>query len=249
MRELVSVASKRKDPKFEIQFWSEPATVSLIECARDPLNTIGVTTRGYSGVYSSDSVTDEEIALATSDLNSTKLGTPLEMIYQVFLIRDVTRSFTHQLVRTRLASYVQESMRFLGHQSIYKVRVPNSIINNAEAFKLYIDSCSASIESYEEIQANGISGEESREVLPHSILTSIFMGISMSSLRKMYAQRMCCQAQPGQWQIVMKQIKDLLIQNYGEEIRNLISAPYERGESCGYRASFDRPCSWQKDKP
>jgi hypothetical protein len=64
----------------------------------------------------------------------------------------------------------------------------------------------------------------------------------------MYAQRMCCQAQPGQWQKAMKQVKDQLIIQYGEKAKLLLSAPYERGEPCGYRASFDRPCTWQKNE-
>lgn len=220
--------------------------VTLIDGMHNPIDTIGILTRGYEGVYSSTTPKLEDTKRSINDLNNTKLQTPFEMIYQIFLIEGVTRSFTHQLVRTRLASYVQESMRFLGHKNVYKVMISKSV--EKSNIDPYFDSVINSVYTYEKMIHNGISSEDARDILPHGILTSIFMGIPLSSLQRMYAQRMCCQAQPGQWQIVMKQIKDEFVKLYGYEAASLLSAPFERGESCGYRASFDRPCKWQQEK-
>jgi thymidylate synthase ThyX len=213
-----------------------------------PFQTVTKLTKGYSGEFSNVDRTPEEIELAFKDLNSTQLRTPFEMIYNVFLFTDFTRSFTHQLVRKRFASYVQESMRFIGHKKLYKVLAGSRLIENDKAFELYRDSCINDIITYESLMDLGIAGEEARDSLPHGILTSAFVGIPLNSLQGMYAQRMCCQAQPGQWQNAMRQVKNQLVIQYGESAKLLLSAPYERGEPCGYRASFDRPCTWQKNE-
>jgi hypothetical protein len=112
----------------------------------------------------------------------------------------------------------------------------------------YSNACFKSIESYEQMMSMGVSGEDARDVLPHGILTSAFVGYTLSALKKVYEQRMCCQAQSGQWQIFSKDMKNLIGVNYGPTLVTAVSAPFERGEPCGYRASFDRPCLWQKSK-
>jgi len=234
--------------EFVVQFVDvHTPSVEWVDGMQKPFQTVTKLTRGYLGEFSNVDRTPEEIELAFKDLNSTQLRTPFEMIYNVFLFTDFTRSFTHQLVRKRLASYVQESMRFIGHKKLYKVIVGSRIKEDPEASKMYIDSCVDHIVTYESLMDRGISGEEARDILPHGILTSVFVGIPLNSLQGMYSQRMCCQAQPGQWQNAMRQVKDQLVIHYGESAKLLLSAPYERGEPCGYRASFDRPCTWQKN--
>lgn len=231
---------------FIVELHTNPcATVELVTGTVFSLQTIAKLVRGYKGIYSNDLASEQEMYNAVKDLNATKLQTPFEMISFVFLITNVTRAFTHQLVRTRIgASYVQESMRFLGAKDIYRALVGTEIHTVNERLLDYRMSINSAILSYERLLASGVSSEEARGVLPTNILTSIFFGVTLRTLQHIYAQRMCCQAQPGEWQVVMKQIKDLLIENYNF---NFLSAPFERGEPCGYRASFDRKCIWQKD--
>jgi len=231
-----------------IEFVTLPiSTVEFVDGITDPFQTVAKMSRGYGGIYSNDPCTEDEIAQAIKDMNSTKLGTPLETVEVIFLIHDVSRAFTHQQVRTRIgASFVQESMRFLGHQGKYRIMVSGEIFRNSEAFEAYQQACFTSIWTYEEMLKIGIPGEDARDILPHGICTRLFVGYAMSTLRTVYAQRMCCQAQPGQWQHILRQMKRILIEKYGERMTDMLSAPYERGEPCGYRASFDRPCTWQK---
>ena len=246
-------ADKVFEHPYELQFVDlQELKVTWIDGMTNPLQTIGKLTQGYSGVYDPHQVSKGVGLKAVENLNNTQLRTPFEMISNVFLIQDVTRSFTHQLVRTRHASYVQESMRFIGSKMIYKILVSKEILNLRntdpfeDAFEEYQDGCMRAVHSYERLLSLGVPGQDARDLLPHGILTSIYVGIPLNSLQHMYAQRMCCQAQPGQWQVVMKQVKNELIMVYGKEVGNLLSAPYERGEPCGYKADFDRPCTWQK---
>lgn len=235
--------------EFTVQAVKNPSVyVEFVDGMRTPLATLARLTAGYSGNYEYFDPTVDQQNKAIEDIQNTKLKTPLEFMFNVFMIKNVTRSFTHQLVRTRMASFVQESMRFIGKKDIYSVLVPFNISDEKDAvnFAQYFESSCQSITTYEQLIENGVSSEDARDTLPHGILTSIFVGLPMSSFLRMYEQRMCCQAQPGQWQIVMKEMKRRLVINYGEEMGKLITAPYERGESCNYRASFDRPCSWEK---
>lgn len=231
----------------DLEFYSNPAAeVFFVDGMMDPLGSIALVTKGYKGIYEDEDVTEDEINSAFKDLNSTQLKTPFEMMAFTFLIKHVTRSFTHQLVRTRVgASFVQESMRFTGHKGVYRFLIGATIFEHHVERK-YVDSCMESINEYEEMMKTGVSSEDARGVLPHGIMTSAFVGYTLSTLEHVYSQRMCCQAQPGEWQVVMRQMKNTLIEHYGNDASKLLSAPYERGESCGYRASFDRSCVWQK---
>jgi flavin-dependent thymidylate synthase len=221
-------------------------TVELVSAMTEPEQLIAKVTDGYAGVYSNDDRSEEQIKLSFADNMRTKLATPLEMLYMVFLVKYVSRAFTHQMVRTRLASYVQESMRFLGSKNEYNVLISATIGGKAE--EIYSEAACGSVDAYENLLYLGVKSEDARGVLPTNILTAMFIGIPMSSLQKVYTQRMCCQAQAGEWQIMLRKMKVILATEYGTgKVADLLSAPYERGEPCGYRASFDRPCIWQKD--
>jgi thymidylate synthase (FAD) len=231
-----------------IEFYSGAvAQVDFVDGPIDPVQTLAKTTRGYTGVYSNDSVSHEEVSKNLADIKKTRLGTPVEMAYFVFLLRDVPRSFTHQLVRTRLASYVQESTRFLGQKDVYKVLAPkSSILKDGSINELYVAGTVASILSYAQLMEDGqMSNEDARQILPHDLLTNVFWGISLSSLMGVYNVRWCCQAESSTWLPVMAGIRQLLHDEYGEEISGFLTAPIDRGQSCKFEASFDRPCVWQ----
>lgn len=215
--------------------------VYLISHMEYPGQMLARVTRTYSGELSQKFVRPDEIDKYVDDLLKTKLATPLEMLYFVFLIKNVSRALTHQLVRTRIASYAQESMRFLGKKSDYYILASGLKNRNLAS---YHDSCVLAVEEYESLLERGVSSENARGILPTNILTSIFVGISMKSLAHVYEQRMCCQAQPGEWQPILVKMKETIVHKCGTKIASLLSAPYERGEPCGYRASFDRPCVW-----
>lgn len=228
---------------FKIEYMdSKSSEVDFIDGTLSPMTTLAKLVNGYKGIYSNN-VSLEEIDALIKDLNSTKLQTPYEMISFVLLLTNVSRAFTHQLVRTRHAAYIQESMRFLGHKNVYRVLVPRNIAKNDQALAVYEKACSEGIYSYEELLGMGVSSEDARGTLPTNILTKVFVGIPLSSLQRIYTQRLCCQAQE-EWYHVVKQIKKCLIEEYGNCVHNWLSAPVERGEPCGYNSSLDRPCIW-----
>ena len=57
-----------------------------------------------------------------------KIVAPLEWIQVALLIEGVTRAFTHQMVRQRTATFVQESLRFaVKDNAAFEVALPPSI--------------------------------------------------------------------------------------------------------------------------
>lgn len=103
VKESMFYSAKRK--QFTIQFWTgEVAEVHLLDYPINALETLARATRGYLGNYTMDPFKEGELELFAAEIQKTPLGTPVEMLNFVFLVRDVPRSFTHQLVRTRVGA-------------------------------------------------------------------------------------------------------------------------------------------------
>jgi flavin-dependent thymidylate synthase len=110
-----------------LQRWADPAMfvseplsqqdypqVKLLSAPADPLGSIAAMCKMYKGevVRTLSEVTDDQRRHYLSEMQKTRLTTPLESVQLHFLLEGVTRSFTHQLVRQRTAAYAQESLRF-----------------------------------------------------------------------------------------------------------------------------------------
>lgn len=88
--------------------------VRLISGPNDPLGTLAFLAKTYQGIFPNNlaEIGDADRQYYIQDQEKNILGMPSEAIQFHFLIENVSRSFTHQLVRTRHASYAQESLRF-----------------------------------------------------------------------------------------------------------------------------------------
>lgn len=105
----------------------DPA-VRLLDGPADPLGKLAYIAKAYQGKFPKDyeSISDEDRLYYVQDMEKNILGMPSEAVMFHFVIENVSRSFTHQLVRTRHASYAQESMRFAVKED-FPVRVPASL--------------------------------------------------------------------------------------------------------------------------
>lgn len=218
--------------------------VELVTWTEDPVHTMAVTARGYTGIYSNEQPSEEDTNKLLKDILNTKLATPTEMVHFVFLVQDVTRAWTHQAVRYRIGTaYVQESMRFLGYKNTYKVLATYNDDRDV-LFDQYALQCTRAVETYVMMKDQGIKDQDARGVLPTNILTRMFWDMSLSTLRNIINTRWCCQAQGDEWLPVIEQFKKLLTVRW-PELHPFLTAPIDRGESCGFNASFDRPCVWK----
>lgn len=91
-----------------------------------------------------------------------------------FLIEGVSRALSHQLVRHRIASFSQQSQRYVREDG-FDFTVPESISSHPEAKKIF-EGCVENIrDSYQKLSELGIRKEDARFLLPNATHTSLAM--------------------------------------------------------------------------
>lgn len=139
----------------------------------------------------------------------------LEHAYATFRISDVSRSFTHQLVRHRLCSYTQQSQRYVD-ESRFNYIEPESIKNNPKAHSLFIRYIEDAKGIYTELQKLGIENEDARFVLPNAVESRIVVTANFREWRHIIALR----GNPdAQWEIREAAIEVLkILQKYAPTV-------------------------------
>lgn len=131
---------------------------------------------------------------------------PIEHACFTFAVEGISRACSHQLVRHRLASYSQQSQRYVGMEDGFGYIIPPSIDADPvlkERFGFFMEGIQ---EFYNELimamKARGIEGEsayeDARFVLPNAAETKIIMTMNARELLHFFAQRCCRRAQ---WEI------------------------------------------------
>ena len=114
-----------------------------------------------------------------------------------FRISGVSRAFSHQLVRHRIASYSQVSQRYTSSDNFPFV-IPSSIDKNEEAFQVYDKAmCDLRI-AYAKLIELGIPKEDSRMLLPNACCTEIVVTMNFRAMRNFFKLRLDKHAQ---WEI------------------------------------------------
>ncbi len=113
-----------------------------------------------------------------------------------FAIHDVSRSLTHQLVRHRLASYSQQSQRYVDIEKFDPV-VPDSISENEECSEKYQDFMEEVKETYNDLKEE-VPLEDARYVLPNATKSNIIVTMNARELWHFFSLRCCKRAQ---WEI------------------------------------------------
>ncbi|HOI25145.1 MAG TPA: FAD-dependent thymidylate synthase [Caldisericia bacterium] len=115
-----------------------------------------------------------------------------------FLIQDISRACSHQLVRFRVGvSFTQRSQRYT-EESSFPYTCPPSIQNSTEAHLLFEDFMEKARKTYEQLVDLGIPKEDSRFVLPNATHTSIIMTMNYRELIHSCGLRLC---DKSQWEI------------------------------------------------
>lgn len=114
-----------------------------------------------------------------------------------FLLGEVSRSLTHQLVRHRLCSYSQQSQRFVNEMNFHFVE-PRSVAKNPEAHRIFEEFMADARTAYAELQRLEIKGEDARFVLPNAVCSEIVISANFRELRHIF----CLRCDPhAQWEI------------------------------------------------
>ena len=117
-----------------------------------------------------------------------------------FSVSGVSRSLTHQLVRHRLASYSQQSQRYvelkLNHGSYIEPVAYQTL--KPELRKKVSQLLTTISNIYYELIESGLNLEDTRMILPNATPTNITFTMNARELRHFLGQRCCFRAQ---WEI------------------------------------------------
>lgn len=132
-----------------------------------------------------------------------------EFVDYTFLVEGVSRAYTHQQVRTRAASYAQQTMRVLDMGDFDYVYTER---NNADPrAKAAIIDCLGKIKAtYATLRAMGQPAEDARGILPTNIATNIVCKFNLRTLSELVASRSGGRTQ-GEYQQVIKAMADAVL--------------------------------------
>lgn len=162
-------------------------------------------------------ISHEKQANFVRNIMSSGHESPIEHVSFTFALSHVSRALTHQLVRHRLASFSQQSQRYVNavksthaltsdYPEIFEFITPPSIARKPEALEKYT-ACMAEIaKAYadlQEILAENTSdaskvNEDARFVLPQAAASNIVVTMNARALINFFNHRCCTRAQ---WEI------------------------------------------------
>ena len=121
----------------------------------------------------------------------------LEHAHATFRISGASRSFTHQLVRHRLCSIIQQSQRYVDESNFNYIE-PDSIKKNREAHSVFVDFMDKAREAYLKLNGLKIKKEDARYVLPNAVESQVVVSANFREWRHVIDLRGKAQAQ---WEI------------------------------------------------
>lgn len=176
--------------------------VKLIRYTPEPEKTVAMSARlCYSPIGAAqlaEKMTDEQAAkLVRKLINMGHLST-VEHVTFTFAIEGVSRVLTHQLVRHRIASYSQQSQRYVKEHN-FETILPPTIAGNPEARAKFAKAMQDLQTLYNDLTENyQIPAEDARYVLPNATETKIMCTFNVRSLYNFFSLRCCARAQ---WEI------------------------------------------------
>ncbi len=167
---------------------------------------------GRTAYKSEDKITKNSAEKFVKKLINLKHESVLEHFsISVRIICD--RGVSHELVRHRIASYTQESTRYVNYsRGKYNNELtfikPIFFEENSKDYQVW-KSCMEKIEqSYIELIENKASPQEARSVLPNSLKTEILVTMNLRSWRNFFKLRTDKHAHPQMREIAIPLLKE-----------------------------------------
>ena len=176
--------------------------VALLQYTPDPERTVALAARLC---YSPADIDELKEKFSTADIRNflekiMSLGhqSVLEHASFTFGIEGISRVTSHQLVRHRIASFSQQSQRYVSHKERFAAVVPPTIAERPEVLARYEAQLAALHQAYADMVAAGIPAEDARYILPNATETKIMVTMNARALLNFLELR-CCER--AQWEI------------------------------------------------
>lgn len=217
--------------------------VKLIQYTPEPEKTIAAAAKlCYSAVGVEDimeNLTKENTERFLDMLMSFGHESPIEHVSFTFAVEGVSRSLSHQLVRHRIASYSQQSQRYVKLDQ-FEYIMPPDIENDLKAREVFIKAMKDSQRAYDELvdilkkkhiesgiderSAEKKAIEDARYVFPNACETKVVFTMNARSLLNFFHHRCCHRAQ---WEI--RDMADKML----DEVRSIAPTLFKyAGPSC-----------------
>ncbi len=116
-----------------------------------------------------------------------------------FLVEGISRACSHQIVRHRLASFSQESQRYVSlEKGGWQAVVPPAVAANPEAHAVLEEAWTHLQTAYARLRELGIRKEDARFLLPNAAETRLVMTMAYGALRHFFWLRL---DKAAQWEI------------------------------------------------
>lgn len=176
--------------------------VTLLSHTPDPERAVAAAGRlCYSSSTAAElkkKMSDEEVRKLLKLLVTSGHLSTFEHASFTFGIDGISRACSHQLVRHRLASYSQQSQRYVEFTNGDAFIVPPEIAGNPKAQEAFDRLIANSLAAYDCLVKMGIQEEDARFVLPNAAETRIVVTMNARELRHFFRIRCCRRAQ---WEI------------------------------------------------
>ena len=181
--------------------------VTLLAHTPDPDRAVAAAGRlCYAPVSAAEltqTMSDDDVGRLVRGLVASGHHSALEHASFTFAVDGVSRACTHQLVRHRVASYNQQSQRYVNFSHGDSFVVPPSVAANAAAELVFLRAMDQAREAYDQLVELGLAEGRSREsvqedarfVLPNAAETKIVVTMNARELRHFFAVRCCNRAQ------------------------------------------------------
>lgn len=176
--------------------------VELLYHTPDPERAIATAARlCYAPVGASElmeTMPEERVRSVLRTIMASGHFSTLEHASYTFAVDGVSRALTHQLVRHRLASFNQQSQRYVKFTDGLETIKPSTVAGNPQADEVFNAAIEAAKEAYARLVELGIPAEDARYLLPNAAETKIVITMNVRELLHFFDVRCCNRAQ---WEI------------------------------------------------
>jgi thymidylate synthase (FAD) len=167
-------------------------------------------------------IDEERAGKAISEITGMGHHSVIEHASYTFSLEGVSRAMTHQLVRHRIASFSQQSQRYVPLKEPSYVMPPS--IESDEQLKQEFEELMETIWSSYRKLANQVPVEDARYVLPNACTTNITVTMNARELWHFFTLRCCRRAQ---WEI--RSVADEMLRQVNEVSPHIFS---DAGPAC-----------------
>lgn len=188
--------------------------VRLINYTKDPEKIVAQSARlCYSAISVEkleEKLTNESIIKLIKKIMKLGHYSVLEHATFTFAIEGISRVTSHQLVRHRLASFSQQSQRYVKiTKEGFPYIVPKSIAKDKELAKIFIDAIKELDGIYQLLLDHKIEAEDARYVLPQAVTTKMIISANARELLLIFKLRCCNRAQWEIREVAMNMLREV----------------------------------------